>query len=83
MGYQAPTQQVQDILVGGGTADDRNIGCWGDVVAGGKVSALGEVKEPGYFIGASGKSEATAHFLDHLAFNDWYISNGTCMGYIP
>ena len=61
MGYQAPTQQVQDILLGGGTADDRNIGSRGDVVARGKVGALGQVEEPGYFLGASGKSKATAH----------------------
>ena len=30
------------------TADDWNVGRRGDVVAGCKVSALGEVEEPGY-----------------------------------
>ena len=61
MGDQAPAQLVQDILVGGRTADDRNVGSWDDVVAGGKVSALGEVEAPCFFIGASGKGKATAH----------------------
>ena len=56
--------------MGGGTANDRNIGSWGDVVAGGKVSALGEVEDPCYFIGASGEGKATAHFLDHLPLGD-------------
>lgn len=73
MGDQAPAQPVQDILVGGRTADDWNVGSWGDVVARGKVSALAQVKEPGYFIGASGEGKATAHFLDQLAFNGVFL----------
>ena len=43
------------------TSDDRNVVCWSDVVAGSKGSALGEVEEQCYIIGASGEGKATAH----------------------